>query len=780
MVRPRILAGLWLTCLACVGEVFAQGVQIATTSTAPVKVILTWPASPPTKRYNVYRKRSTDAAYPSSPINAAPLSVYTSCSAIRGVMPEGSAAWNSVAEGLKRGDVAFDPCAIATVTSGSAAWRTLQALAQAQWQVAVVLGQGYVDSGVPVGPQSYSVHGINLGGGDTGRIYPPVSIVAGAPVSVPAPTGVTASIGDSRVLLYWTAQPRAAGYAVYRSASAAGPFQLVSDGTSGEVRQTLDGTSIAPSPGFLDAVQWTPEGLPSSGPVNGNRYYYRVASVDLLGRKGPTSNPVQAVPRDSTPPVTPMDVVATANDVAHTIEMRWSIVQLDVDGHVDSSSVTSYRLYRYNDVNAPPDTGTPVGGPIPAPASPTLIVQAADNSPVLIQPFGEKSFWYRVQAIDGAGNASAFSAAAEAHLKDFTPPAAVAGLAALGFDNYIKLTWTPNGEADLEGYGVYRSLCHNGICNPCDPAVDKSKPTNPCTGPYALIATIGVPAATSTDVTFEDRTIPSRSPVCYSYWIRAFDRAQNVGGGLPNAVNVPGPADKTVCARLVDKTPPEAAIITGLPARSDSVQVQWIGAPVQDIAAYHVYRSNQKDSGYAFVGGMTVAIPPALPAVLTSRYTPPATVGCDGIPLTLFETLSVGAFVDTSVVAKRTYWYKVVGIDQSGNEASLNAAVPISTFTYSSATPAVPLITSVAATTALEVGLAIDWSPPFDPAKVVGYAVFRSDSEAGQYRQIGSVVSASRYVDVAVAKGVTYWYKVAAVGLRGQISATSAPRKGIP
>src|SRR5205807_833920 len=123
--------------------------------------------------------------------------------------------------------------------------------------------------------------------------------------------------------------------------------------------------------------------------------------------------------------------------------------------------------------------------------------------------------------------------------------------------------------------------------------------------------------------------------------------------------------------------------------------------------------------------------PPLLPHVMTAPYTPPALVGCDKIPLTIIESMSMGYFVDTNVNPKDFYWYKVVGIDQSGNEAPLAQAAPMSTFTFTTRQPSDPVITSVTATAAAPFALVVRWTPAFDPAQMRGFAVFRSDKFDG-------------------------------------------------
>ena len=69
-----------------------------------------------------------------------------------------------------------------------------------------------------------------------------------------------------------------------------------------------------------------------------------------------------------------------------------------------------------------------------------------------------------------------------------------------------------------------------------------------------------------------------------------------------------------------------------------------------------MYRAENETGPYTFVGGMTIEIPPALPHILHSPYKPPPEVGCDKIPLTIIDAMSMGFFVDTAVDQKTIYW----------------------------------------------------------------------------------------------------------------------------
>lgn len=522
---------------------------------------------------------------------------------------------------------------------------------------------------------------------------------------------------------------------------------------------------------------------------------------------------VSATPADTTPPAAPSGVAVTAVNTESRLEVQWNIVEHDVEGHRETAALAGYRLFRYESQNAAPATGIQVGGLILPPGAGQTFVVASDSDPGLRPPFGEKTFWYRVEAQDAVGNVSARSAAISGHLTDITPPAPPKNLAAEGFDDLIRLRWTANTEPDLDAYQIYRSLCHNGVCNPCEPGPrgvvvlakqpesrgpdskdgleaeaqatedaaakqdEQQEKQEVCGGPYALIGTVSraEAAAMGAIVTFDDRTIPAGSPLCYSYWIKALDLSQNRSGAWP----VPDPAtEKTVCQRLRDKTPPDPAIISGLFARDRAILVEWVGPPVQDVRAYHVYRSASTAGPYTWVGGMTVEPPPLPAKVLTAPYTAPALVSCDIIPLVTIESMSVGSFLDTKALPKETYWYKVVGIDQSGNEAPVDKAAPISTFTFTTATPPAPSVISVTGTTMAPIGLVVRWLPGFDPSKQRGFAIFRSDQVDGLYRQIGTLLDTAAYQDNYVVRGVTYWYRVLQMDRSGQVSALSPPASG--
>jgi chitodextrinase len=784
-----------------------QTMEAVTTPAGPgLKVVLTWPSTSPTQRYNLYRKLPAAATYPATPLNATPLERPSSCAAIQVVIPPASSEWQLIVNGLDPAGP-FDPCQISTLAATSSQEARLQFLARTRWKIAVAAGQGYVDTNVTNGTSyEYELRAVDPFGSETGVLFTNVGVKAGAPKLIAAPGGLAATAGDSRVLLLWGDEPEAAGFVVFRSTAPGGPYVRVNEADFlTRIKQDLDGKALpAESNGFLDIQRWASDGTPTThvvngvnvgGPSNGVTYHYKIASLDLVGQQGPLSVvAVAATPADKTPPMAPNGLSITPIDSQNRLEVRWNVANLDTDGHVESAPIAGYRLYRYESENTPLGSGTQIGAVIPSPPAGQTFITASDNDPILRPQFGEKTFWYRVEATDASGNVGARSAAIGGHLKDITPPAPPKGIAAEGFDDFIVVRWNANTEPDVDGYLIYRTLCHYGVANPCDPRPPRShEPEHeqtglsftepgksdqiPCTGEYVLIGSVSAADAMAMGniISFNDHTVPAGSPLCYSYWVKAYDQAQNKSGSWP----VPDAAhETTVCQRLRDRTPPDPAIISALLARDKAIQVEWVGPPVQDIRAYHVYRSDTQTGTYKWVGGMTVEPPPAPPHVLSAPYTAPSLVGCDEIPLIAIDSMSIGSFLDNHVDAKAIYWYKVVGIDQSGNEAPLNKAAPVSTFTFTTRQPPAPTITSVTGTTAAPWALVVRWTPAFDPAQERGFAVFRSDKVDGLYRQRSTLLMKAEYQDDQVVRNATYWYKVVVMDKTGQVSQVSAAVSG--
>jgi fibronectin type 3 domain-containing protein len=735
----------------------------------------------------------------------------TNCASIQALLVPGSPEWIMVEQGLADSTTLFNPCDIASIPPGTNKHAMLQLLARGNEKIARVAGLGYNDGTVVNGTTYYyRIVGVNGGGTETGVLDDNVSVTAGTVVALPAPGGLVAEGGDSEILIRWDDVTNAAGYRVLRSTVNWGFFKPVNQGGfTLKVTQQLNGDTLIPATnGFLDFRRYDTDGKPTYhevngsnvyGPNNGITYYYKLQSVDLLGRPGPMSASfVSAVPQDSTPPATPGDIQVVADEPSNALTISWTRVLSDVNGNEESPAINKYMLYRYEHAEDDPfSTGTLVNGNIAPPANPqVLTVSYDDNSPGLRSDHGEKTWWYRVIAVDDNGNESQVSMAAGGALKDITAPDIVKNLTTDGFETHISLSWQANNEPDMDGYMIYRSLCHFDEWVPCPEKDERpGKPThddNPsqqgkdpeiCSGPFVYLGMVDQDSAkkaiSSGNWIYEDRSIPEGSPLCYAYWIKAVDKSGNQSGDWP----MPSPAELIgiECERLRDKTPPEPALISGLFARDDAIRVEWIGPPTQDTRAYHVYRALGKDgqnepdpADFSWVGGMTVEPPPGVPVPLAAPYAPTQPANCGVIPVAASEYMSHGTFLDKNLDPKEIYWYKVVGIDYDGNEGELKEAIPVSTFTFSSELANTPVIASINEE-AEPCALVLTWAPAFDANKHIGFVVFRSRSKWDGYNQIADMVQENAFVDTQVAKGVEYWYRIALLDIDGTVSEMTVP-----
>ncbi|SHN63421.1 fibronectin type 3 domain-containing protein [Geodermatophilus obscurus] len=206
------------------------------------------------------------------------------------------------------------------------------------------------------------------------------------------PPGFTATRGDGRVDLSWTAngEPDVAGYRVLRD---------------GAVLTTGTGTA------YSDTTV-----------VNDTTYTYALVAVDTSGNASDAAT-ASARPTDLTAPVVPTGV--TAVDGGGRVSLSWTTnTEPDLAGYVllrDGTEVASVPGTSYVD-------------------------HLADDA----------AHSYAVVAVDTSGNRSAPSATAEVPAADRLAPAAPTGLVATAGDGRVTLTWTANDDPDLAGYVVLR------------------------------------------------------------------------------------------------------------------------------------------------------------------------------------------------------------------------------------------------------------------------------------------------------------------------------------
>ena len=810
-----IFAGLIL-----IGEMDAQDLASYTKPLPDLQVFLTWQADTTDEniRYNIYRKLAADPDYPVVPLNPSPIEPITVCADFMSYIPAGSDEWNLLANAFAdslTGEPLSDVCSVTSFPKNSPGWQRALLLARAKPNIAIVFGVGYRDITCVNGTEySYQIRRVNELGDELELIgINEVTINAGVPEPVPSAENMRIVIGDAMLQILWNKpSPEYASFNLYRALAMMGPYEKVNDAdVSVDITVDIDSNDVIPlSNGFTDYERWDTLGnpaprtvpgnlIPFTGPENGTTYFYKVKLKDILGNESPFLDVVSGTPVDETPPATPLGVIVTPVEETSSFEIKFPTVLKDVDGHKEK--MASYKAYRYSDPENPNIGATLIPGAILHPPEVDSIVYLykTDNSPGLRSGCGEVTFYYRVEAIDEAGNVSQKSVAIGNALKDTTKPPTPKETTAEGFDNFIRVNWKLEEYCDTNVYLIYRALCDYGEWVPCPEAriqekekqrppgqtnipydtvkagIDKKK--KDCGGPFVLIGVLPHWEARERAIGgvtyFDDMTVPEGSPLCYAYLVKAQDLSQNISGRLP----LPDLSKEiVVCQRLRDKTPPEAGIISGLLARDDSIIVEFIGPPIQDIAAYHIYRSEDGEFGtYKWVGGITVVPPPAAGVPLDSPYTPPPVVECDVIPLVSKEYMSAGTFVDKNVVPKQIYWYKVLGVDQNGNQTSVDSAAGISTFTFKTEREDPPEITSIVPvddTCALK----ISWSMTFNPDSMMGFVVFRGRVNTGPYYQINNIIKGNSFLDNSVARNTQYWYRIALLKKDGSLTKLSDPK----
>jgi len=634
---------------------------------------------------------------------------------------------------------------------------------------------------------TYQVKGITREGTEK-VIGTPVEIQAGK-VSPPLPPkGFTLYPGDSKILALWNRNPDAFSYMIRRSTSAGGPFQLVNDKpVFFDIEKDLAGKKIKPPrPGFVDFRRWKADGLPTShkvngkiisGPKNNVTYFYQVASRDILDRQGKWGGTKSAAPKDKTPPRAPGDFKVDPSKSPVGIALSWRKVTRDIEGHQEQDSQQTYKIFRADtleklqkfnkDGSLPPAYLVKTLTAKPKDKK-NMTIQWTDTDPAIFPQYGEKDYWYRIQCIDMNKSISGPSAALSARVPDTTPPGPTTVTGSQGHADHITVFWRPNNEPDAAGYQVWRSICDKG--KPFQPTPDGDTYL-PCD--FVLLKEILTEDANAMlektgSIYYHDYSLAKTSSPCYAYWVRAFDRSRNLYMGNNGC---PAGKNEYACQKLYEESAPPPPIISGLKARNNTVSIQWISSPIQDLRAFHIYRSQSPTS------------PPVFRACVFTDGTVKTTKwqgtkpSCQDIPAKPNPKSVKGSYLDKNVEPHQVFWYRVSALDWLGNEsmsADITKIPAISTFTYSKDLPQTPTITSVKLSTTAGCGLIVHWNPVYNASKFKGFLVYRSAAAAGPFRQVSPLVKGNKFDDKSAIPGKTYRYRVQSMDTSGKLSEPSS------
>ena len=440
-----------------------------------------------------------------------------------------------------------------------------EVLALVDRDVARVLGRVHLDTGVVRGESyEYAVSLLNARGQLLGSQM--IGRVGVSDRQVVAPSDVKAEPRNGDMLLTWSypafrgeAGDFAVGFHVYRT-GAGEPERLtrLPIVRTEEQRRYVD-EDVRP----------------------GQQYRYEVRAVDVTGRLSAATSPVQATMADVIPPAPPVDVATSVGD--GTVLVAWRLSP--------EADVAGYRVERATSLDAPfvalHESLIPVRTP-----------SYVDNT----APGGEQQF-YRVIALDAAGNASEPSNAVVAVPEDHTPPAPVMNVEASIRARRMSARWSASPSPDVRGYYVYR-----GDAEATAPVRLTERP---------------IPATTFADSGFAGGTGLNPGGR-YRLRVTAVDMSYNES--TPVDVDVLIPDDEAPAA-------PTALSARNMPGRH--IEITWNPSPALDVREYVLTREA--------VGGA-----PAAPVEI-GRFSRP------------------GIVQDTAVSLGQRYRYAILAVDTVGN-----------------------------------------------------------------------------------------------------------------
>lgn len=721
-------------------------------------IFLIWEPEKGASGYNIYRKESLSSSYPANPINSSPIRRLNTCSEFEALIPVHSEESKAITKVFGGKSSTFKPCSILTITDkDTIALRKLKVLGGLYYKISLAFGWAYFDEGLVDGKEyHYEIRAIGKDGKEIKTVATDISAKAGKISTLNPPSNFRLIAGDNMVQLLWSLNQLGIKYEIERKKSGGLPKRINESSVIPTTTISINGDTIPESHTFIDFLKFDEYGNPMKryvlgdsidGPFNGTKYYYRIRAIDILGRPGTWSSWFDATPRDRTNPAVPYGLeVLQEND---GLLIRWMRVSKDIKGNKEILGIKGYKVYRFTSNDNLSDSVI-IASLVPQPPdTTTAFVSFKDTDPSLRSPYGERMFYYRIRTIDNSDNISSISSAVGGYLPDTTPPNPPVNLSGEGFEDYIKLRWEKpsSSSPDIAGYMIYRGICGGDtVC--IDSIVSEKRYQCKKWGykiyPLNLIGTIN----DTMKFEFEDRTVPSSSPVCYRYSVKSFDRSGNISD-----------TSRTICIKLREKTPPPQPVISGLKARNKAIKVEWVAPPVQDLFGFIVERAEDINGPWIRVNDSLIF---------------PERCNCEDIPGTnIWAQDSIFSFVDTTVIPQNIYYYRVRGADYLGNIGE--PSIPVETYTFDYTTPIKPFDLKIEIIDGCKIR--ISWKPEYDD-ELSGFVVFRSENPSKGFIQISPLLKNNEFIDRFVEKNKDYWYKVQCIGKLGNRSEVSNSIKG--
>ncbi len=645
----------------------------------------------------------------------------------------------------------------------------------------------------------YSVASQNAGGESAASV--PIAATPVAPP--PAPTGLAASAGNSRITLTWHPAAGASAYVLKRASAPGGPYETIAAPASTshtdlllandttyyytlaakneggqsapcpEVFATPVGTPAAPSeaeatPGNGKvSLRWRPvanatryrvmRSTTPSGPytaisspeeteyldagiTNGMTYYYVIRAMND-GGKGPYSPEVRATP--VAPPAAPGSIFASPGN--GSVALSWPEV----------AGATSYAVYRASSADGPY----------------TVIATASAGSALDGSASNGTAYSYTVTARN-AGGESARSAPVSA--TPLAPPAAPSGLSAAPGNATVSLAW--NAAPRAATYTVRRSTSPSGPFDPVSsvPATafidttvtngtvyyftisaQNSGGESTPSAPVAASPIAPPPAPSGLQLSAGNRRVSlawSASPRATSYGVR---RATTSGGPY---VAVASPAALSYVDTDVVNETTFYYVVTALNIGGESPpSAEAWTTPVSEPDSVAALEATP---GNALVSLAWPAVEGATSYVVKRAHSPEG-------PYAIIATPPGCAHLDLALTNGTLYHYRIAAVNAGGEsaESAPVAASPV-------APPPAPTGIS-AAPGNLETTLTWSESP-----RARSYLVKRGTVPGGPYTGIATAVGPT-HLDTGLANGRAYYYVVTAVNAGGE-SPASAEVKSTP
>ncbi len=215
------------------------------------------------------------------------------------------------------------------------------------------------------------------------------------------------------------------------------------------------------------------------------------------------------------------------------------------------------------------------------------------------------TYYYRVTAVDKAGNEGGFSGESQATPEDTTPPDVPTSLAATTLPDSVALEWSAAQASDLQRYRVYRD----------------TSPIDSSAGPSSYPALDSTAAG---DTTYVDATVQMNTT--YYYRVTAVDTTANESGF----------SEEVTVHRNESGPPPTPSALSATSEQGD-VQLDWNRVTATDLQHYRVYRATQPGlDAYS-----------ALTTVQAGQTT----------------------FTDSSPPSGTSVYYRLTAVDEDGNES---------------------------------------------------------------------------------------------------------------